>query len=423
MTTELDLLHVLKNRNNYDRYAKYVAEHAVTKQTLLIIKDMEEFFTINTTVTDVDWSSFSSWFKLVKHAGLKKAEAEIYDKIFTNLQAHTGGVVSEEITKHFVKLDYAGRIQDHTSKLISGQSLELTDIQPILDEYVHVNGTTSSLDDHFSSHDLSKILDVSVRSGGLDWGLEDLNVAIGPIRKGDFIIVGTRPEVGKTSFAVDQTCYMAQQLAPESTVLWFNNEEDGEKIGLRAYQSVLNEDLRYILANEKDATAKYIARMGRVDKVKVWDKPHMTVKEVEAVCKKYNPSIIVFNVLWKIHGFEGGSDVERLHKLFQWGRELAKTYGPVFALTQADGSAEGQQWVYQNQLYGSKTGIQGEADAIITIGAVHDAAKVNERYIHVPKNKLPGGPRSNSAMRHGFFEVSFDTERCRFISKTHGARK
>lgn len=421
MTTELDLLHVLKNKEEYNLYSKYVKEHTVTPQTLQIIKDMDEFFKVNPSATTVDWGAFGTWFKLVKNASLKKAEVEIYDKIFTNLATHAGGVVSDEITKHFIKLDYAGRIQDHTSKLLGGHNVELTDVQPILDEYNRVVGTASTLDSDFSSSDLSAILDTSVRSDGLDWALEDLNVAIGPLHKGDFVIVGTRPEVGKTSFAVDQTCFMGQTL--KGTVLWFNNEEDGERVLLRAYQSVLNKTLRDILLDEKAAQAEYTKLMGAIDKVKVYDKPHMTIKDCEAVCLKVQPSLIVFNVMDKIHGAPGDTDVSKLRNLFQWGRELAKTYGPVIALAQADGTAEGQQWVYQNQLYGSKTGVQGEADVIITIGAVHDPARINDRFIHVPKNKLPGGTKSNPAMRHGFFEVAFDTERCRFNSKTYGPRK
>jgi hypothetical protein len=39
-------------------------------------------------------------------------------------------------------------------------------------------------------------------------------------------------------------------------------------------------------------------------------------------------------------------------------------------------------------LYMSKTGAQGEADAIIMIGSI--PSEPNMRYIHTPKNKLTG---------------------------------
>ena len=86
--------------------------------------------------------------------------------------------------------------------------------------------------------------------------------------------------------------------------------------------------------------------------------------------------------------------------IFNWARELAKKYAPVITVHQADGSAEGVKWIDMSKLYGSKTGVQGEADAIITIGRLPEEG--NKRYLYVPKNKLDG---NNQAMRNGRFEI------------------
>jgi hypothetical protein len=132
-----------------------------------------------------------------------------------------------------------------------------------------------------------------------------------------------------------------------------------------------------------------------------------------------NPAMIVFDQLDKVVGFDskskgGERDDLRLGALYQWARELSHEYGPVIAASQASDTAEGEQWIYQNQLRGSRTDKAGEADAIITIGKVHEPTKENTRYIHVPKNKLHGGTRSIEKERHGKWEVTIKPEIARY---------
>jgi len=57
-----------------------------------------------------------------------------------------------------------------------------------------------------------------VRSG-LEWRLEELNLSLGPVNKGDLVLVAARPEVGKTTFLTSEISYMLSQT--EGDVLWF----------------------------------------------------------------------------------------------------------------------------------------------------------------------------------------------------------
>lgn len=419
MITELDLLHVLKNKNNYYRFKPFLKEHALTDQGLRIVKDIDTYFKVNTTLVDIDWNTFATWFKLVKNASLKQADQEIYTKIFNNLQGHTTSESTKEILNHFVALDYAAQILDCANQFISGKHSDLSQISTIVGSYENELSRASTRHDHFAKTKLSEVIDKTFRKDGLEWKLEELNISVGPLHKGDFIVIGARPETGKTSFAVDQTCYMATQLPVDTKVLWINNEEQGERIILRAYQSVLNKELKDILKDEAKSTADYVKYLGKEDRIVIANGQGYSTHDIEALCKEVNPGLIIINVLDpdKIQGFQGEQEVVRFKKLSVWARNLAKTYGPVFAIVQADGSAEGQKWIYKDQLYGSKTGLQGEADVIITMGAVNDPTFMDTRFLHVPKNKLPGGPKFDPKKRHGYFEVGFDVEKCQFFSK------
>ena len=106
------------------------------------------------------------------------------------------------------------------------------------------------------------------------------------------------------------------------------------------------------------------------------------------------------------------NDAERLSKLASFARALSKDF-PVMSTIWADGSAEGVQYIQQGQLYGSKTGIQGEADAILTVGRLHNDTIPNARYLYAPKNKLSGGDPS---CRNAKWEVVIHPEIGRYSS-------
>ena len=236
-------------------------------------------------------------------------------------------------------------------------------------------------------------------------------MALGDLRQGDLVVVGTRPDTGKTTFLASEATYMAPQLAEDQCVLWVNNEEEGNKVFRRLIQSALGRSTAKLDANLPQALDDYKLAVGRADKIVMLNKADVHVRDVDLLVKKYNCGLIIFDQLWKVHGFdaEAGNEVARQTMLFNWARELAKKVAPVITVHQADGSAEGVKWIDMSKLYGSKTGIQGEADAIITIGRLPDTG--DARYLYVPKNKMMG---KDPALRNGMFEIEIEKDIGRF---------
>jgi KaiC/GvpD/RAD55 family RecA-like ATPase len=242
--------------------------------------------------------------------------------------------------------------------------------------------------------------------------LDELNASIGPIGKGDFIVVGARPDAGKTTFLASEITHMASQLPPEGTLLWLNNEERCEKVQARIITAALGVPYENIEKDWASAYEEYCREInGDVGKIVLKDISGAYVSQINRVVKRLNPSVIVIDQLRKIHGFEreAGNETTRQELIFNWARDLAKEYAPVITVHQADGTAENQEWIDMSQLHMSKTGIQGEADAIITIGRT--MTKPKSRFIYVPKNKMQG---DDPAMRNGKFEVEIDGPCARF---------
>lgn len=248
----------------------------------------------------------------------------------------------------------------------------------------------------FVTDDLEEIHAKTVLQQGLRWRLNSLNKSLGSLRKGDFGFVFARPETGKTTFLASECTFMASQAS--SPVLWFNNEEQGEKVMLRCYQAALGATLEQLFSSIADARERF--RSVTRSNLRLVDQAILTKREVEAICQAVQPSLIVFDQIDKITGFKADRDDLVLGAIYQWARELAKTYCPIIGVCQADGTAEGVKWLTMSHVSNAKTSKQAEADWILGIGRSNDAGYEEVRHMNISKNKLVGDADSIPSLRH-----------------------
>jgi replicative DNA helicase len=318
--------------------------------------------------------------------------------------------------RHYVTQDYATQIADTALKVNEG-SATIDDIGELVKQHDKELGRAINLADLFVSSDVSEVLTLS-SAPGLDWRLEELNISLGPLRKGDFTLVMAYVETGKTTFVADQVSHMATQVKDARPIIWVNNEERSNKVMLRVQQAALGRTLKDIQADPKKAAADFDALMGMKNRIMILnnDAGLNSVDKLVPIIRDSNPALIVFDQLDKVSGFreKDQKDHLRLGRLYQWARELSHEYCPVIAVSQSDASGSTSKYLTMDQLRGSKVDKPGEADAIITIGKDSDPAKPYTRYIHVPKNKLFGGPRTEEKERHGYWEVEIKPDIARY---------
>lgn len=266
----------------------------------------------------------------------------------------------------------------------------------------------------FVSTDLEELVNAAIRKPGLRWRLSTLNHMLGSLRKGDFGFLFARPETGKTTFLASEVTFMAEQACQQSLgpVLWFNNEEQGDKVMLRCIQAALGLDMVTLYRDLKGHKAKFLELTG--GQLKMLDRAHISHQTVEKACEKYNPSLIVFDQIDKIVGFSNDREDLRLGTIYQWARELSKEYAPAIGVCQADGSGEGVKWLTMGNVANAKTAKQAEADWILGIGKTNDSGFENLRFLHASKNKLLGDEDSKPDMRHGKKEVIIEADIARY---------
>ncbi len=407
---DISLMKKLSDKALWLRISPHIKEHAVSKETWNVLSTVGNYYLTYPSATSIHWKDFAFFFFTVKK--VKSEEYDVYRNYFDNVEKAEDSAVLEDVLKNYIVKDYATQILNVAMDVCTDGDKSIDDVQNILDQYKKEIVTTIDKENVFVPTGLSTTLS-TVATGGYNWRLNEMNVGAGPLRTGDFVILAARPETGKTTFIASELSFFASQLKDDRPIVWVNNEEGGSKVMNRVIQAYFGVPLSSLIEHEAEYDARYKAEVG--DRIRIIndDAGLNNVRRLNALFEDVNPSIIVFDQLDKVHGFEKESrDDLRLGKLYEWARNLAKKYGPTIAVSQASEAADYVHYITLSMLRGSKTDKAGEADLIVTLGK--DKDDEYKRYLHLPKNKLWGGPASVEAHRHGRFEVRIRPEIARY---------
>lgn len=381
---------MLENRDAYEEITSSVDFDRFGSEGRVLHTAIKSFY----QETDADsGEGFEAWLKAtVWHDKVK-------DILEEAKQVDSEDGVYKSIIRRYRLMAAAADIITEADDILNGKAYEeaLTTITSIAEDVLNDTATTET-------PSFQHVINSTVCEEGMHWRLSCLNKSLGPVRKGDFIIVAARVETGKTTLLASEITYMAEQSG--QPVLWINNEESKHKVLLRLWQAFLGVSKDWIIANQPEAEKRLADYMNKL----IVAEPTFTW-EVEQLIRKHKPCIVVFDVLDKLQGFKGDREDIMFGKLYRWARVLAREYCPVISVSQCDGTAEGKKWLNLSQLEGSRTAKQKEADAIIMIGKDEQEYM---RYISIPKNKLIGDANSQENLRHGKFEVMIDPVRARY---------
>lgn len=429
-TFEVQLLHLMSTAAGFERYgngAKHVIR-AMTTPTQEFIKVFERYYkgTGSDRIVLEDFMAlFAGWYP-----NKNAQELQLYAAFIKRvLDFRPESSVAERLRGLLVQYGIA---YDLTQAVARWQQEDEVDL------FAAVSGAAEELDKYRQKgrHDemdyagFSKEILRQEHHPGFLWGLNCLNRCLKPLSgvMGDSVIVAGRPDTGKTSFLLSQVAFMAPQMANvyedgnDRHVIYFNNEGTNTAIFSRLVQATLGITDVEMLALAKMAgkdgadsllMARYIEKMGRVDRVKLFGahefKSH---EEMRDIVREYKTGMVVTDMLDNVpytgaltNGGQRNDQV--LEALYSWTRNLGIIHAvPVIHSSQLAANAEGMQYPNMSQLKDSKTGKPAACDIIITWGT--DPSKPDSRFIGTPKNKRrkTGGQQSPCA------EVIFDAARC-----------
>ena len=399
----------MRDRKDFTKYYKYVNINYIKNNYVNIYKVFNVLSIYyskystkdNCSVEDLELCYLSNY--LLQDSERKELR-ELLESIFS-LEVNVEGVITllEEHRRRSLAGDIAkmaldvedGRspVDDLLSLFSQFELQEVEDTSPVT---VNMN--------------LAELYTSQVATPGLRWRLKFLNESFGSLRKGDFGFIFARPETGKTTFLASEISHMVEQT--DGNILWFNNEEQGNKVGIRCFQAVLGMTTDTLWSDLERNQKVY--DMKTKDQIKIYDfEDSSSIQRIEQILKTTKPALIIFDQIDKLKGFKAERKDLELKAIYQWAREIAKTYAPVIAVSQASGEAEGKTWLTMDMVDGSKTAKQGEADWILGIGKESDNTS-RFRYFNICKNKLLGDSDTLPEKRHGSAKVMIRAEVARY---------
>lgn len=406
---DLDILTFMGVRNNNEQYKGMITKSLCTKESWTLLGDMTRYFEQFPNEKQIT-SDFKLWFRSVAHPNWSSGDHTVYSSIIDNILA-TEVPDREAFVGLFNHLKLVTKFKQELIKVEDG-SLSLEKYGETV--RTELQGAMPENDDSIQEFTLESLAQNSRDKDGYYWRLEDLNRSVGPVAKGDFIIVAKRPEVGGTSFLVSEMSYMLEQLPDNANIILFNNEEEPSKVWSRMVSAAVNVDYKALMYDYAKYQQDYLDFLG----TKTWNLCHNTSMTIPFIRNKLEAKpydLIGINVLLKVGGTDAKEDHDKFQALGEECRRLAQQYGPVIAVVQADPSAENMRYIPQDRIYKSKTALQGEADALIMIGHDEDASP-ESRFLHVAKNKIPPAPCTSLPEKHIKSEVRFDIGTGRFTS-------
>lgn len=409
---ELYLLRLFFSQTIFQKYSQYLKKEFVRDNS-------KELYRLYEAV-----SLFHDTFK-----GKDIPNVPEFESYFFACYPATNGKERENLSPLFAKLSEINPDPDIAKQVIKGHvervrateiallGMEVAEGRRTYEELLAYSGEAASDADldaadesPFVTDDLDEILDTVVRVPGLRWRLHSLNQHLGSLRQGDFGFIFKRPETGGTTFLASECTHFATQT--ERPILWFNNEEQGNKVKFRCIQAAFGVTKEQIVSNPVYFRDKWNQEYaGKIQIIK--DKSAVNRRSIESIIGKYPPALVIFDQIDKIKGFKNDRMDLQLTETYQWAREIAEI-APVIGICQAGESAEGKKYLEMDDVSNSKTGKQGEADFILGIGKSHQQGYEQLRHFHLCKNKLIGDHDTIPDRKHWAWDVLIDIHIARY---------
>lgn len=428
MSLELTLLRLAKDRRQFFQLLPSVPKDGLEESTGLILKAMKQWFAAFPEAQRLDLEDFQVYCETVKYSQLPEDKLALLVSVIKLMRQDIAPELEAGLVERLLAMDLATTLLQKIVQWRDGAEMDLlAEVRGLAEDVESRMGRSSKLPLVEDSPEDLMLEDID--DSGIKFRLSCLRDNMRGLRPGDFGILASRPDAGKTTILCSESSYWLPQLdlvwpGQGRTGLWLNNEGPGGRIKRRWLQSVLGLTTPEIseLVMQGRAEGKNLftealdkATSGTWRRMKFYDIHGYNSADVRRIIEAENPGFVIIDMIDNINftgtTSNGGERTDQLlEAMYGQVREWAVKYGFVgVATSQTDVNAEGNRHPTQSMLKDSKTGKQGACDFIITMGKDNDPAFRRSRWINTPKNKLvrPGRTQDPRA------EVIFDGERAR----------
>ena len=401
---ELSLIKTLLNKEFYDQHKGircpdkiFTKDTRKIKQALdtamqtyeedMSVSDLEAVFMgLNQTMTTATKSAFQDLFqRLDKAEPIKKDIAE--DTLSNLFQQYVGEQVAN------LGFDF-----------VNGSQNSLEPLRRLLEDYK--DDFTPNLRIDWDDIDIDTLLAANNLETQWKFNIPSLRRKVEGVSNGHLLVVGARPNTGKTSFHASLVAGIDGWASQGAKCIVLCNEESYERVGARYLSAATNMSMDEVKENVSLARKRYDPVK---QNIRIKDSTNKDMKWVEAVVKNEKPDIVVLDMGDKFATKNSDKSDIYLKDAAIHARNIAKQHNCcVIWMSQLSAVAEGKVYVDQSMMEGSKTGKAAEADLMVLISkdpiVEGQSEESTKRHLNIAKNKLKGG-------WHGVVHCELDGER------------
>ena len=386
---ELALIKTLLDRDFYEQHKGIrCPDHIFSKDTRgikqaldaametyegsLSVQDLQAVFTVqNKSMTTATKTAMDALFRRIEMTEPIKAEIA-QDTLSQLFQNYVGDVVAN------LGFDY-----------VNGTENSLEPLRKILDDYK--DDFTPNLRVDWEADDLDTILAATALESRWSFNIPSLARRVEGVSGGHLIVVGARPNTGKTSFHASLIAADGGFAHQGAKCVILCNEEAYTRVASRYVSASANMTMKEVRENQALARKRYEpVRQNIMFK----ESTGKTMAWVESVVKQEKPDIVVLDMGDKFADMKSERSDITLKAAAIHARNIAKQYDCcVVWMSQLSAEAEGKADLNQSMMEGSKTGKAAEADLMLLIGKTQQVEGEDEdpvRYLNLAKNKLNG---------------------------------
>jgi KaiC/GvpD/RAD55 family RecA-like ATPase len=387
---ELALVKTLLNRDFYDRHKGIKCPDKIFTKDVRKIKQsldtaMEAYEYVDLSVADLQ-AVFNRM-----NSSMTTATRGAYDDLFKRLEIVEP--IKEEIAQDTLSQMFQQYVGDQVANLgfdfVNGTESSLEPLRKLLEDFK--DDFTPNLRVDWDDNSLDTILDATLLESKWKFNISSLARRVEGVSGGHLVLVGARPNTGKTSFHASLLAGAEGFAHQGAKCIVLCNEEAYTRVAARYISASANMTMTEVRENKALAHKRYESIRKNV---MFKDSTGKGMAWVEAVVKQEKPDVVVLDMGDKFADVSSERSDITLKAAAIHARNIAKQYDCcVIWMSQLSAEAEGKADLNQAMMEGSKTGKAAEADLMILIGKTQQAEGEDEdpvRYLNLAKNKLNG---------------------------------
>ena len=384
---ELALIRTMLDKEFYDNHKGIRCPDKIFSKDARKIKQTLDY-AMNTYDKSLSPSELEALF-LANNNSMTTANKQMYSELFRKVARENP--LSKEIADDVLSKLFQQVVGEEIANLgfnyVNGTESSLEPLRKLLTNYQ--DDFMPNLKIEWDDISIETLLEANDIQSQWKWNIPTLKRRTEGISAGHLVVVGARPNTGKTSFhasAIAAPDGFAQQGAK---CMILCNEESYERVGARYLSAATSMSMDEVKTNMAVAALRYDPISKNVF---IKDSTGKDMAWVEAIIKAYEPDIVVLDMGDKFANKTTDKSDVYLKEAAIHARNIAKQYKcAIIWMSQLSAAAEGLVHPDQSMLEGSRTGKAAEADLMIA------------------KNKLKGG-------WHGSIHCELDGDRSQYLA-------